>query len=194
MSRQIHLNARQRSRRPETKHPISIFEKVTDRWHSFLGLRSKGENDSKVQQRALSLMASIPQAKRIKRDMESEMQEALKGFLGKSSKFRSKEQRVRLRAVLEGESPLVVILPTGGGKSLLFMLPAWLEGARTTIVVSPFVALANDTERRCKEAGIECIQWRIGREQRAKLVIVSAELAVSKEFMNYVAGLHLSEQ
>ena len=137
---------------------IVTFEKVTDRWHSFLGLRSKGENDGKLRQRALSLTTSIPQAKRFKRDMEFEMQEALEGFLGKGSKFRSKEQRFGLRVVLEGESPLVVILPTGGGKSLLFMLPAWLEGARTTIVVSPFVALANDTERRCKEVGVECIQ------------------------------------
>ena len=30
--------------------------------------------------------------------------------------------------------------------------------------------------------------------QRAKLVIMSAELAVSKEFMNYPTGFHLSEQ
>jgi len=76
----------------------------------------------------------------------------------------------------------------------MFMLPVWLEGARTTIAVSPFVALANDTERGYKEAGIECIQWRVGRQERAKLVIMSVEWAVSKDFMNYVAGLHLSEQ
>ena len=157
-------------------------------------LISRAENDGKVRQRGLSLTASIPPAKRIKRDMETGIQEALNGFLGKGATFRSKEQRFGLRAVLEGESPLVVILPTGGEKSLLFMLPAWLEGARTTIVISPFVALANDTERRCKDVGIECIQWRVGREQRAKLVIVSAELAVSKEFMNYATGLHLNEQ
>ena len=43
-------------------------------------------------------------------------------------------------AVLKGESPLVVILPTGGGKSLLFMLPASLPDANTTIVVVPFTS------------------------------------------------------
>jgi len=83
---------------------------------------------------------------------------------------------------------------TGVGKGLMFMLPVWLKGGRTTIVVSPFVALANGTERGCKEAGIECIQWRDGRQERAKLVIMSVESAVSKDFMNYAAGLYLSEQ
>jgi len=110
-------------------HSIRTFERVTDRWHSFLRLISKAENDGKVRQRALSMTASMKPAKRIKQDMGTEMQEALEGFLGKGAKFRSKEQRLGLKGVLEGESPLVVILTTGGGKSLLFMLPAWLEGA-----------------------------------------------------------------
>jgi hypothetical protein len=55
------------------------------------------------------------------------MKSNVEGFLGKGAKFRSKEQRLGLRAVLDGESPLEVILLTGRGKSLLLMLPAWLE-------------------------------------------------------------------
>ena len=42
-----------------------------------------------------------------------EIQEALEDFGGKGAKFRSKEQ---LRAVLEGESPLVVIRRLEWGK------------------------------------------------------------------------------
>ena len=76
----------------------------------------------------------------------------------------------------------------------MFMLPVWLEGARTTIAVSPSVALANDIERRCKEAAIECQCQQVGRRERAKLVIVSAESTGSKAFLNYAAGLHLSER
>jgi superfamily II DNA helicase RecQ len=34
--------------------------------------------------------------------------------------FRSVEQEQAMHAVLDGQAPLVVVLPTGGGKSLLF--------------------------------------------------------------------------
>jgi superfamily II DNA helicase RecQ len=177
-----------------TSRSIEVFKKVTDRWHQFLRLTPKGIKERITRIRSLSLSASIPVAKKVKRDLETEMQEALNVFLGAGAQYRSKEQRLGLKAVLDGESPLVVILPTGGGKSLLFMLPAWLEGARTTVVISPFVALANDTEKRCKEARIDCIQWRDGLRRRTKVVVVSAESAVSPEFMHYMTELYLSHQ
>lgn len=41
------------------------------------------------------------------------------------------------------QTPLVVVLPTGGRKSLLFMAPACLEDARVTIVVVLYRALIN---------------------------------------------------
>ena len=44
---------------------------------------------------------------------------------------------------LRGESQLV-ILPTGGGKSLCFQLPAVLKGQPTTVVLSPLIALMED--------------------------------------------------
>jgi superfamily II DNA helicase RecQ len=37
------------------------------------------------------------------------------------------EQEQALHAVLEKQTPLIVVLPTGGGKSLLFTLPACVE-------------------------------------------------------------------
>jgi hypothetical protein len=42
---------------------------------------------------------------------------------------------------LEKQTPLVIVLPTGGGKSLLFTLPACIEGPGVTVVVVPFRAL-----------------------------------------------------
>jgi superfamily II DNA helicase RecQ len=50
---------------------------------------------------------------------------ALQKVLGKQDVgFRSMEQEQALYAVLDKQTPLVVVLPTGGGKSLLFALPA----------------------------------------------------------------------
>ena len=49
--------------------------------------------------------------------------------------FRSVQQEQAMYAVLDGQTPLVVVLPTGGGKSLLFTVPAVLEAGRVTVVV-----------------------------------------------------------
>jgi superfamily II DNA helicase RecQ len=52
--------------------------------------------------------------------------------------FRSAEQELAMQAILHRKLPLVVVLPTGGGKSLLFMVPACLPNPGVTIVVVPF--------------------------------------------------------
>jgi len=56
-------------------------------------------------------------------------------------------------AVVRGENVLA-IMPTGGGKSLCFQLPAIMrEGV--TVVISPLIALMRDQVRALREAGVE---------------------------------------
>jgi superfamily II DNA helicase RecQ len=43
-----------------------------------------------------------------------------------------------LHAVLEKQMLLIVMLPIGRGKSLLFMLPACVEEVGVTVVVVPY--------------------------------------------------------
>jgi superfamily II DNA helicase RecQ len=40
-----------------------------------------------------------------------------------------------LHAVLEKQTLLIIVLPTGRGKSLLFTLPAYIEEVGVTVVV-----------------------------------------------------------
>ena len=56
-----------------------------------------------------------------------------------------------MEAALEGRDSLVV-MPTGGGKSLCYQLPG-LASEDLTIVVSPLIALMNDQWRRLTAAG-----------------------------------------
>jgi ATP-dependent DNA helicase RecQ len=57
-----------------------------------------------------------------------------------------------VEAVATGEDVLA-ILPTGGGKSLCFQLPALLRPG-LTIVISPLIALMRDQVRALREAGV----------------------------------------
>jgi RecQ family ATP-dependent DNA helicase len=60
-------------------------------------------------------------------------------------------QREAVEAALEGRDSLIV-MPTGGGKSLCYQLPG-LATEELTIVVSPLIALMNDQWRRLTAAG-----------------------------------------
>ena len=55
-------------------------------------------------------------------------------------------------AVASGENVLA-IMPTGGGKSLCFQIPA-LMGDGVTVVISPLIALMRDQVRGLREAGV----------------------------------------
>jgi superfamily II DNA helicase RecQ len=99
--------------------------------------------------------------------------------------FRSQEQEEAVVAVLHGESPVTIVLPTGGGKTLLAMLPVVLEEEGVTIFIAPFRALVNDVVDRFRKAGIDCFEWKVGDSNSARLVVVSADIAVQDNFMTY---------
>jgi RecQ family ATP-dependent DNA helicase len=75
--------------------------------------------------------------------------DALLGKLGFTS-WRA-GQKDAVEAALDGRDSLIV-MPTGGGKSLCYQLPG-LASADLTIVVSPLIALMNDQWQRLRAAG-----------------------------------------
>ena len=69
--------------------------------------------------------------------IEKQSTEILKSFFGFNS-FKGK-QKESINSILEGKDALVV-MPTGGGKSLCYQIPSLiLEG--TSIIISPLIAL-----------------------------------------------------
>lgn len=78
-------------------------------------------------------------------------------LLGPGVTFQNEEQRKILLVIVSGEGPLVIILSTGGGKSLLFQLPVSLPGAGTTVMMVSFRTLATDLVRRSKMLGLSCV-------------------------------------
>ncbi|HUJ23885.1 MAG TPA: ATP-dependent DNA helicase RecQ [Bryobacteraceae bacterium] len=65
--------------------------------------------------------------------------------------FRPLQERI-VRSLLEGRD-IAVVMPTGGGKSLCYQLPALLSG-RTAVVISPLIALMQDQAAQLDRMGI----------------------------------------
>jgi len=120
------------------------------------------------------------------RSTDSNRAEAIEHRIGKAVRtvlrcedfsFKSNEQKEALYTIVVGEHkmPLVVVLPTGGGKSLLFMAPTCLDDPGVTIVVVPYRALINNLIATARQSGIDCIEFRPGEVNPAALVFVSAD-------------------
>ena len=63
-------------------------------------------------------------------------------------------QEPLVRAVLKGRDALGV-LPTGGGKSVCYQMPALISPG-LTLVITPLVSLMEDQVTRAREIGARC--------------------------------------
>jgi ATP-dependent DNA helicase RecQ len=144
-------------------------------------IESEPEQASRSSARAL-----LAQARELWRDLESDQRQALGGPARELRALLDAEieagvlptpedllkragleafrpgQRDAVQAALEGRDSLVV-MPTGGGKSLCYQLPA-LTDAGLVVVVSPLIALMSDQLRRLREMGARASMLASGME------------------------------
>ncbi len=81
---------------------------------------------------------------------ESDLLAPLKRYWGYSA-FRPLQERI-VRSLIAGHDTCVV-MPTGGGKSLCYQLPAVVSG-KTAVVISPLIALMQDQAAQLAQMGI----------------------------------------
>jgi ATP-dependent DNA helicase RecQ len=137
--------------------------------------------------------------------MEESPKDVLRRVFG-YGEFRPLQEEV-IGAILAGEDVLAV-MPTGGGKSLCYQVPAIIRGG-LAIVVSPLIALMRDQVAFLRELGIEALvlnsslepeEWRAnaararagaGEPGRATLLFVAPETLSSPRMRDLLEGLPL---
>jgi ATP-dependent DNA helicase RecQ len=97
-----------------------------------------------------------------------DLAEALRRYWG-YHEFRPKQENV-IRSLLAAHDTCVV-MPTGGGKSLCYQLPAVISG-KTAVVVSPLIALMQDQAAQLAQMGIPAavINSTQSFEQRQEII------------------------
>ena len=116
--------------------------------------------------------------------------------------FRDSQEEI-INSVISRKDTLV-LLPTGGGKSLCYQLPALiLEG--TCLVISPLLALMKDQVYQLKNNGIEAEYlsseldefeaetiFNRCKEGLTKLLYISPERLTNKFFLQNIEDIHIS--
>ncbi len=97
----------------------------------------------------------------------------------------------------------VVLLPTGAGKSLCFLLPAVLLSG-PTLIFYPLLALMSDQARRIEERGIECVIFRGGQSEEereenfrrikngAKIILANPEVLQNEKLISKLRECKIS--
>ena len=164
------------------------FRKVSMDWHRFLRFKSAWE-DGRVDGKTKKRMED----ERMREEMErwqqvrkTDLTKELKKMVGDKAEFRS-VQEAGLRAIVDRQPRVLIVMRTGGGKSLFFMIPAKVSKGGVSIVVVPLNSLREDLKVRCDRAGIKCAEWKGDRPAYwASIILVTPESAVTKAFHRFM--------
>ncbi len=129
-------------------------------------------------------------------------EEALKKYFGFDA-FRSLQEEA-VEASLE-ERDLLMILPTGGGKSLCYQLPALLKEG-VTVVISPLIALMQDQIQALRDRDIKAVMLssaasqeeqnaiyeRLYNDSGVKFLYIAPERFVSQRFLELLSHIKIA--
>jgi superfamily II DNA helicase RecQ len=165
------------------------FRRVSMDWHRVLEFASAWE-DGRMHPGVRMEMMAQQEKQALRRwsllamvDLKAEF----KRLAGRpDAEYRGKQEEA-LQAIMQRRLRVLVVMATGSGKSMLFMLPASISPDGVTVVVAPLTALQDDLQVRCDELGIACAKWHGRRPPYwARIVLVTPESAVTKAFGRFM--------
>jgi DNA topoisomerase III len=158
--------------------------------------RSKGDAPALVPQRAEASPARTPvppprvSPPRVSPGAEEAISAArgvgsgdLRGLLRRAFGFEAFRpyQEAVCRAAAEGQD-LLLVMPTGAGKSLCYQLPGLARGG-TTLVVSPLIALMEDQVGKLQQQGFAAERIHSGRDRQDSRRVCVAYLEGKLDFL-----------
>jgi DNA topoisomerase-3 len=109
----------------------------------------------------------------------SDLDQLLRKTFGHDS-FRPFQEAV-CKAVVSG-SDLLLVMPTGAGKSLCYQLPGLARGG-TTLVISPLIALMEDQVAKLQSLGLRAERIHSGRDRAASRQVCYQYLEGSLDYL-----------
>lgn len=161
---------------------------LTEKWRSENEQPEKNRLKKKSEEASKQLSLNIPDIIEPKKDLEKKnilarsshghatkiLPQNTEGLLKvlkdkfKLESFRQGQESI-ITNILAGDD-VMVVMPTGGGKSLCYQLPAYVKPG-LTIVISPLIALMNDQVRHLKNLGLGagCLHSSLTLDERRKV-------------------------
>jgi len=149
---------------------LEIEQKIENR-----KLLQKKSNDNDLKTELLKLYSNIPNIDLDQVDFRLNQKEAILEILNKT--------------------PCVTYISgTGSGKSLLFLLPAFIEKSIINIIITPLVSLKYDMIEKCKKFNLNAVIFENENQQNfdANLIFISIESIKNINFINYINKLRAS--
>jgi DNA topoisomerase III len=167
----------------EVVHPEVRSPAMTGQWEAYLKRIERGEAQLEpflrgIEEYVREVVGKVGSVEQPLPPVQSAVQPAVQGTTALADEpihsllhrafgfeeFRANQEAV-CRAVIGGRDVLLV-MPTGSGKSLCYQLPGIARGG-TTLVISPLIALMEDQAAKLRERGfaVECIHS--GRDRAA---------------------------
>jgi superfamily II DNA helicase RecQ len=169
------------------------FRRVSIEWHRFLQFASA--MDMEFPHPTIRGLGSVRVAPHVQQEQQRrwqamqrvDLRQALRQVVqNEEAEFRGCQQEV-LTAIVARKGPIVAVMPTSIGKSMLFQLPAAMNPAGITVVIVPLNSLEDNMRDRCTRMGIRCAEWHPHQPpDDAQIVLVTPEGTTSEAFHHFV--------
>ncbi len=180
----------------EVVHPEVKSPAMTGQWEAYLKRIERGEAQLQpflkgiedyvrdvVGKAAHSYSAPVPEPVSTppppRRERTGSLHDVLKSAFGFES-FRPNQEEVC--RVLTGGRDVLLVMPTGSGKSLCYQLPGLMLGG-TTLVISPLIALMEDQVAKMRALGLAADRIHSDRDRGASRDVCNAYLEGKLDFL-----------
>jgi len=165
------------------------FRRVSMDWHRILQFSSALEGHPRHARR---FAEALEQQERQARERWSslavlDLKPAFQRLAGRPNAEYRGVQEASLQAIMQHSLRLLVVMATGMGKSMLFMLPASVSPGGVTVVIAPLTLLLDDLLDRCQRLAIPSARWDGRRPPYwARIVFTTPEGAATKSFTRFL--------